>query len=244
MSRQTRSYHYKTVDMLISSATIADTAIKEQDFLVQKRPTWAPPFFSNLRADIDRVIKLHLGKDGAKGLRESTAALLSVQSSAIKDLGNLKMEITEDFKKNKPRREEILKQLGFNLYLKDARNGDQEALINLLSQCNLNITPTLRTEITEAGTNSQLLDKIVGYADAFTEANISQEGFKGDRKSITAETTAAVNDIYDRVISICKISARYYSDQPDMKEKFSFKKVSSALNKTPKMDHNNDQKTS
>ena len=136
----------------------------------------------------------------------------------------------EDFKANRSRRDEIIRQLGFTAYHARAQNGDQEALINLLFQFKKSLEGPLRAEIVTAGTADPSLRSIIDYANTLREANVSQEVFKGLRKTITADGITEFNKIYEEVISICKIAGKFYKDQPALKEQFSFSKVSKALN--------------
>lgn len=232
MNSNPRNYKGKDVDMLMTSSTILETAITNQNELVPRRSTWAAPYFDNLKNRIDTAFKTHLGVDSAKDLRQSTQALLAIQKQAIKDLALAKVQMAEDFKKDPARRTEIFKQLGFTTYLKDAQRKDQEALINLLYMFQQNL-PGLRSEIEARGTDKATLSAITGYADTLKNANVSQESFKGSKKTVTAGALAEFNGIYDEVISICKIAAKFCSDQPHLKEQFSFSKVSKALNNKP-----------
>ena len=232
MNSNSRNYKGKDVDMLMTSSTIIETAITNQGELVPRRSTWAAPYFDNLKMRIDTAFKTDLGVDSAKDLRQSTQALLAIQKQAIKDLALAKVQIDEDFKKDPARRTEILKQLGFSTYLKDAQRKDQEALINLLYMFQQNL-PGLRAEIEAKGTDKATLIAITGYADTLKNANVSQESFKGSKKTVTAGALAGFNAIYDEVISICKIAAKFLIDKPHLKEQFSFSKVSKALNNKP-----------
>jgi hypothetical protein len=229
-----RNYRGKDVEMLIATSTIVETAITNKDFLITKRATWQDPFFDDLKSSIDKCIKSNLGIDTAKLLRQSTQAITKVQAQAIKDLAEFKVQFTEDFKKDKPRRAEILNQLGFTTYHRSAQTGDQEALINLLYQFKKNMTPALTTEISTQGTDVTLITNITTYADTLKNANITQETFKGSKKSATAAALKEFNGIYDTVISIAKIASNFYKEQPELKSQFSYAKVVKALNQTPK----------
>ena len=228
-----RDYKAKDVDMLIASATITDAAITNKTFLQSKRSTWADPFFDDLKTEIDKAIQVHLGVDSAKDLRQATQLVYAVQTAAIKDLAEVKVQLVEDFKDNPSQQTEILNQLGFTTYHKAAQKGDQEALINLLFQFKTNIEP-LRAEIVAKGTPDAILDKIIEHADQLKVANITQEGTKGTRKVITAEAITEFNKIYNKVISVAKISTKFFKDNPALKDQFSFTKVKKALNLTKK----------
>jgi hypothetical protein len=235
MNKNSRAYTGKDVEMLTAGSVIIESAIINQDKLIPRRSNWAPPYFDNFKIRIVDAFKNHLGIDSAKDLRQSTQALLNIQKQALKDLALAKVQIDEDFKKTPAQRTEVLRQLGFTAYLKDAQRKDQEALINLLYMFQKNI-PVLRTEIEAKGTDKAILDAIIGYADTLKNANINQETFKGGKKAITAQAVTEFNDIYDELIKICKIAAKFFSDEPNLKDHFTYSKVLKALNFKPGKD--------
>lgn len=234
MSDTLRAYKGKDAEMLITASVVTENAIANKTFLVSKRPLWADPFLPNLKAKIDLAVQTYLGADNAKTLRLSTQLLLGIEKNALKDLADFKIGIQVDFTSDKPRLTEILTQLGFTLYHATAKKGDQEALINLLYQFKTNMIPTLITEITAKGTNPALITNITTYAGTLKTANITQETFKGTRKTATAAAIKEFNACYTLAIGICKISAKYFKDQPDLKDQFSFSKVLKTLNNTAK----------
>lgn len=228
-----RNYKSKDVDMLVSCSTIVESAIANKTFLQGKRTTWAGTFFEDLKTRIDNAVENYLGIDSAKQLRESTFTLTTIQKQAIKDLAEAKVQINEDFKKDKVKQQEVLTQLGFTAHHKEAQKGDQEALIQLLFKFKTNLTPALKTEITEKGTPAVLLETITTYAEQLKSADITQEGFKGTKKGITEEAVKEFNEIYDQVISIAKIANNFYKDQKNLKDLFSYNKVSKTLSASP-----------
>ncbi len=232
MAETVRLYKGKDAEMLITASVITESAIANKTFLVTKRPLWVDPFLPNLKAKIDTAVQTFLGADNAKSLRLATQALLAIEKNALRDLAEFKVGIEVDFTTDKPRLKEILTQLGFVAFHKSAKNGDQEALINLLFQFKTNMITTLQTEIVNKGTNPALITTIIGYANALKSANVTQETFKGTRKTATATAIKEFNACYSLVIGICKISAKLFKDQPDMKVQFSYSKVLKALNNT------------
>jgi hypothetical protein len=226
-----RAYKGKDVEMLTACDTIIGHAIENKTFLISKRANWADPFFPNIQTRIDTAFSDFLGIDNAKEMREATAVVTGIQKNALKDLAEFKVQIVEDFKSNKKRRDEILNRLGFNAHLKPAQKNDQEALIELLLQFKKNMTTPLQTEITNAGTSAALITAIIGYADVLKNSNISQETFKGSRKTISATAVTEFNAIYNAVISIARISFKFYKGDKAMQDKFSYKKTVKALNR-------------
>ncbi|WP_298139519.1 hypothetical protein [Flavobacterium sp.] len=96
------------------------------------------------------------------------------------------------------------------------------------------MTPALATEIETQGIAMAALTNITNYADILKAADITQESNKGVRKTITAEAITQFNLIYNKVISVSKISTKFYKDSPAQKEQFSFNKVSKAINASRK----------
>lgn len=190
--------------MLITASTIIEAALANKTYLTSKRPSLADPFFPGVKTLIDDSIQANLGIDSAKSLRQSTQAIDEVQTIAMKDLAFFKVQFTEDFKKDKVPSTELQTQLGFATFLKKAQTGYQEALISLLCQFKTNMTPNLADEISAKGTDPALITTITGYADILKNANVSQETFKGAKKTVTAAAIKEFNNIYDQVISISK----------------------------------------
>ena len=180
-----RNYKAKDVEMLITAATILESAIANKTFLQAKRSTWQDPFFQNFKAQIDQTISQYLGQDNAKELRQATQVVLTLQKAATRDLAELKVQLEEDFKASPAQKEELLNNLGFKTYYTGIKNKDQEALINLLYQFKSNLTPQTRTSIETAGTAPVLVDNILTYAETLKDANVFQEGKKGTRKELT-----------------------------------------------------------
>jgi len=232
MSTTPRHYPGKDVDAILALATITESAISNKTFLQQKRSTWADPFFENLRADIDHTLHNHLGIDSAKALRQATQVVVAMHGEAATLLAELKVQIAEDFKKDKARRDELLKELGFTDHLKGTQKRDQEALISLLYQFSNNMTSAMQAEITGKGTHPATINAIIGYTQRLKNNNVTQESLKGTKKEISAASINAFNDLYDRVMSVAKIAAKFFKDDPAKAGQFSFAKVKAALNST------------
>jgi hypothetical protein len=229
MSTPKRKYNGKDVDMLIACSTLIENAIANKSFLQTKRSNWTDGFFTNLQTQIDTALEQHLGVDSAKELRGATQILQSIQKQSLTDLAEVKTQIIEDFKKESIKQTEILTQLGFNTYHKEAQNGDQEALVQLLYKFKTNLTATLKDEIVAKGTVPTILDQITTYADTLKRADVNQETFKGTRKEITTAGVTLFNEIYDEVISVGKISAKFYKAEPIKRDLFSFAKINKTL---------------
>ncbi|QYS87212.1 hypothetical protein JJC03_04780 [Flavobacterium oreochromis] len=221
----TRNYGGKDVDMLIACSTLIENAILYKRHLQEKRKTWTDEFFSNLQDKISKALEEHLGIDSAKDLRNATSFLETIQVMAENDLAEVKIQIIEDFKKDSVRKLEILNQLGFSSYKK----GSQEGLVQILYQFKTNLTDALRDELSAKGIDVIVLYNITTYADKLKEANVTQETFKGTRKVMTLEAVTLFNEIYDDVISVAKISAKLFKEEPVKAQLFSYRKIQATL---------------
>ena len=229
MTTTKRKYNSKDVDMLVACSTIIENALANKTFLQSKRSTWTDDFFTTIQTKIDKALEVHLGIDSAKDLRGATQTLQTIQKQALKDLAEVKVQIAEDYKKEPVKQTEVLTQLGFTTYHKEAQNGDQEALVQLLYKFKTNLTNDLKNEIVSKGTAESILIQITMYADTLKNADITQETFKGTRKEITETAVNAFNEIYDDVISIAKIASKFYQEEPIKKDLFSFNKINKTI---------------
>ena len=171
-------------------------------------------------------------------MRDATIAVIGVQKNALRDLAEFKIEVSEDFKPDKILLNEILTNLGFTQYHKAAKRKDQEALIQLLYQFKTNMIPSLQTTITAAGTPVALITTIINYADTLKNSNVTQETLKGSRKEVSQAGVTEFNAIYTQVISVAKISAKFYKDDKAIKDEFSYAKTIKNLNQ-PNSKNNN-----
>lgn len=229
-----RIYKGKDVEMLTATATIIEQGINHKTFLISKRSTWADPFFPGLQTRIQNAFKNYLGIDNYKALRKATQTVYSIQYPSIKWLGDFKLQIVEDFKKDqaqKIRRKEILTQLGFNAHYKDTTKKDQEALVELLLKFDTNMTSALETEVTAKGIDPALINNIRSNANILNSSNINQETLKGTKKTVTNAAITEFNDIYSEVISVARISARFFQKEPAVKAQFSYAKTLKNLNR-------------
>jgi hypothetical protein len=220
-----RAYSGKDVDMLTACGTIIEQAITHKTFLVSKRSNWADPFLPNIKTRIKNAFSNFLGIDSAQQMRDATQIVTDIQKNALNDLAEFKVQIMEDFKSNKKHRDEILNRLGFTAHHKPAQAKSQESLIELLLSFKTNMTAVLQKEITKAGTKAALITAIIGYADVLRSSNITQETSKGSRKEVSQAGVTEFNAIYTQVISIAKISAKFFKDDKAIKDEFSFSKA-------------------
>ena len=232
--KASRKYQGKDIEMLTTCLIIIENALKNQSFLVTKRSLWTVEFFENIKLRINKAISDYLGVDNALLMREATQLVTKIYAEAFSLISELKVQIEQDFKSDKARRDEILRQLGYSSFFKMVSKGDQEAFVQMLFQFNNSLSSTLKTEIISKGTSPETLESITQYADQLSEANVSQENFKTSKKADTSEAITEFNEIYDEVISIATIARNFYKGNPAMQDQFSYNKIRKKLNLSAK----------
>jgi len=225
-----RNYNYKDVDMTMASKTIVERFKEHLSELSNVRTNWTPDYADTLSTKIDQAMDEYLGIDPKLALREATEKVISIQMPAKRDLSFFKSQIEVDFAKDSKKKNEILKQLGFTKLLKKVQKNDQEALIQLLFMFKRHMNDKMKNDITEKGTDPNLIDNIISYANQLKMANTKQEVLKETSRGLTDEAITALCEIYEEVIGICKIASSYYMYEPLKKEQFSFSKTVSNMN--------------
>lgn len=220
-----RNYKGSNAEMLTAIAAIVQAAIDNQTELAAKRASWADPFFPNLQKEIDDAVKTYLGADSAKNLRQSTAVVEQIQTAAISDLTEVKVQIERDFRKNKTTRDELLNALGYKNYFTAARQKDQGALVQLLYRFKQSLTPAVQTQLTANGIDASTLTAIAGFANQLNTANVSQESFKSSRKTSTDAAVTALNAIFNKAMDVSVIAATLFKSDKAKQQRFNYTKV-------------------
>jgi hypothetical protein len=226
-----RAYKSSDAEMLTTASVIIAHAIENKAFLISKRSSWKDPFLPNIALTIDNGFKNILGISPLKDQKEATVALYAAVDAVKPQLAVFKTQVTVDFKESK-RDKDILKNLGYGQYAKVQR-GDQEALVELLTTFRKNMTPELKQEIADAGTDAAIIEEIISYADVVKDRNVKQEEKKGTKTTITADGINQLNAIYKQVIGVAKIAASFYAADKQKAALFSFSKNKAALNAKP-----------
>lgn len=226
-----RTYKCKDVEMLMASKTILKSFGTNLSDLSMVRSNWTPEYASTLDTEVDAAIDNYLGLDKKKDQRNATASLIAIQEPALRNLGFIKTQIEVDFPKQS---KEIIKSLGYNKYLLDARKGNQEALTQLLYAFAKGMDGALTAKIVAKGTNPALIEAIIGYGSQLSNANVVQESLKETSKLVSEEAVVVFNKIYSDIIGICKIASSYYAYNALLKEQFTFSRVVDNMSVAPK----------
>lgn len=215
-----RLYKGTDAQMLLAASYVADRGVEHVDVLSARRPQWKNPFFPNLKTKITAAFDTNIGVDILSQIKEATATVNSTLTTAHRGIMDLKVEIEVGFKKNPIRMDALLTQLGFNKLAQ--KNTTQANYVGMLFTLKSNLTPAVKTELVQAGANPAAIDTLLQQATLLINANEVQESLKVNRKSVNTVNIEELNDIYDEVISICKLASTYFVGNKELTEQFNF----------------------
>ncbi|MGM0530463.1 MAG: hypothetical protein ACQER7_03855 [Bacteroidota bacterium] len=221
-------YNYEHIDMLLAAGMVVQSFRKYVDDLSYIRTNWTREYADSLNERIDKVMKNYLGVTYPADLRKATDRIIEIRPTTRRDLAFIMREIKENFSKEEA--DAILKYLGFDLYINDVIDHDQESLINLLFTFKSGMTRGLKRLITGQGTNPPLIDRIMEHAGIFQQANQIQKQLKQYGHQPPNKAHQELQDIYKEVMLICKIGAVFYQEEPDKRDFFIFAKVVHSIN--------------
>ena len=218
------SYPYKTVEMLLGSNVVTKDFKTYIHHFTPVRTPWNDGFADSMIQRTEDALSNLVGVDHRGKLRDSTDRVNEIRDNAKADLYIFKINILGDFEKEVA--EEILTKLGYNRYYKDVmENDDQESLMSLLNNFKSSMTEDLKKLVTSEGINPVHIDKIIGYAPEFQEANLKQEELKNHWNEPSTEASREFQSIYEETIRICKVGRIIFRDNPELRDRFTFSKV-------------------
>ncbi len=196
-----------------------------------ERPLWTEQYFAELKERVAAAARNIIGANSITALKTATTAVKQQSATYRKDLSLIALQITEDYRKEPARRDELLSSLGIGLHPYEAvHTGDQEALSTVLFRFGKGLTEEVKKELTGKGIGAVRLNRLQEAAVAFQKANSGQEGAKSTRPVLTGTAITTLNDLYADVMSVAKIAARLFSENKPLKARFVYSKILKGIN--------------
>ena len=142
----------------------------------------------------------------------------------LQHLKVLRASMKVDFKNDKEFLKVFFKQVGYDDYFSDAKNGDHLSLFKFLKTFAANMDEETRQKITDKGTLDSLFDKILGcsnQANEFEDCFVALEG----EANLNTYGKKEVAEIYTAIKDICRIAIAYYQFDPLKRNQFNFYKT-------------------
>lgn len=231
-----RKYNCKTVDLLTIGETTVLWAKTYQTALFARRSSITNEYLDKLQNKISEAFINILGSNNKQHLINATRILHSIAKPTRIDIVDFYKQIKFDLRKNPERLQQVLALFNFNSLYSNIRQGDQEAIIQLLNTIKANLSPDLKAELIALGTDENLINRLFTYADTLKNANVTQELAKIESKQYTQQDIEALNDIYDQIIFINSIAQRAQIEK-SAKINFSFAGMLKRLNRQTTVFH-------
>ncbi len=224
-TKEKRRFSDRDSVMIVAVGTIASAAEAHAEALQEADTTYTPEYFKELRDRIYRAANEVLGADNAAKLREASTLLNREHEQGLYELGLTKTLIENKYSTNPERRDELLIRLGFNDFYNGAVDDNQVAMVNLLARFDENLTADLQKELQEKGLSEKRIGLICGFAATYSKDNITQEGRKEERGTLTENDIKELNGIYAEIIGICRMGQRVFRGSRNVSDRFVYDRV-------------------
>jgi hypothetical protein len=218
---------YSNLDMLMTCRTIAENFSLHIVDLQQVKKEWNEDFANSLIYEIETAFHYYIGVEANNKIAQVKSRFNHIQAQAIRAIAFLKTRIDIAFALNEDRKKEILNALGFDLYAKALHEKNSEALLDLLSNIEKNLTPTIKNELVKNSADQAFLDRISGYAEKIKKVNQSQNSLLATKKAIAEDALLFFNELLLKILDISQTIASYYKDNPEKAKMFDYTSVMS-----------------
>ena len=188
------------------------------------RNEWDPEYAISLNVWIEDTIEKHYvgSLDALKDSRYLKWHEIMV--AGLQHLKVLRASMKVDFKNDKGFLKDFFKQVGYNDYFSDAKNGDHISLYRFLKTFAENLDEETRQKIVAKGSMDSLFDKILMCANQVNEFEDCFMALEGDAH-LNSYRKKEVAEIYSTIQDICRIAIAYYQFDAEIRNQFNYYKV-------------------
>lgn len=223
-----RYYRGKAVNFILLAKVICIAYKEHIDELKAVSTDFTLENATALELDIDTIAGKYLGNT----IRDRLYAITFDLTAETKDIKiritTLRTHLETNFKRN-PRYELMLGELGLE---KSIYSLTQPQLIDALSKLVNTLTPSYITTITAGGMPAALPQGIATSAKKIVALNFEQETIKGNVKEAIGKMRDDLNELYSKIIKICKLASNFYRTNPEKKSLFTYSKVMKHMGQT------------
>lgn len=222
---ETKNYAVKDDAMLIKAKVAIRNAKEEIATLSGYQPDITVENLSAFETDVDNAMAGLLAMDKNGTLKKATVNIKGLTKTAFEKTRLLRTLIESNFKEDK---DALLEHLAYPKYYRELGRGKHEAAISLLSAITRAETE-LKEKFATKSLPVTLIDDLVLLSNEIVEAETTQEHLKGSSKPVTEQQRKTLNDIYIRVMDICKLGQVLFAKDAVKKDKFIFTKLAGGM---------------
>ncbi len=227
----TKKYPDSDEVMLIKTKVAIYNAIEDVADFTPVQPSITKESLTAFEKEIDSALANFVGIDKKEGLRNATTIVDELTENAFKQLRLIKTLIEVNFKEEA---KEMFNHYGFTSFYTDVAKRKHEPAISLLATVARD-AEKLKEKFASKSLPTTTIDEVVKLAIELPQAETKQEQQKAASKPITEEQRKTLNDIYVRIMDICKLGRVIFADDEVKKSRYIFKKlggISRKINKT------------
>lgn len=234
MSNEAQSFRGTRTQMLLCCGIITRFAIEDaiQAKLQTYDGTYTPTWLTEHQDRIEQAMTNIIGFSPSSNLLSRTIELLALQDEAYKQVSLLQVLLKNKFAKDPEQLNRQLSDLGFTEFLKGAQDGNQSALLALVTRINQMVNQDADRYdllVNQQKIGAVVFEQIKNYASALLELNQTQEMAKEEKAEHTSTGKAELLDIYNETIKICKLGYTLFHDEPVIRNRFSYNRTLSRM---------------
>ena len=218
---RTKKYSDSDEAMLIKTKVAIKYAIEDVKAFAKVQPSINVESLGAFNKEVNDALAKFVGMDKFEQLRSATNRVEEMAEDAFKNLRLLKTLVEINFKDDA---KELFNHLGYNNYYGDVSQRKQEPTISLLSVVARD-SERLKEMFAKKSLPINVIDEIVKLAVDMPQAETDQEQLKGGSKPITVEQRKTLNDIYERIMDICKLGRVIFADDEIKRNQYIFKNL-------------------
>lgn len=213
---------FDDLDMLLTCRKIAENISSNITDLQKANEKWNEDFAASLVREIDTAFNFYLGFESNKKIAHTRNRLNHIQAQALRAIAFFKTSIDINYALNEKRKNEILDLLGFKYYLVAVQEKDSNALLDLLSNVEKNLSDDLKNELIKNPGDKTFLERIVLFASKIKQANQSQKSLLSTKKAIEEDAKNIFNQVFQKILGLSKEITELYKDNPDKARLFDY----------------------
>ncbi len=221
-------------NMLIACNTIAENFASNINELRKINHAWTDKFVNKLLMQVEEAFAYYLDLEANRKIQDMQNKLNSIQIQALRAICFLKTRIDITYANDEARKNYVLDQLGFKLYLQAVEQKDAEALIELLSKIRKNLSDDITKELIKNHSDQTFIERISLFAAKLKKINRSHNALVATKKLTTKGAVGIFSDLYLDILTISKQIKDFYKNQPEKAKMFDYNyivkhRVSSAV---------------
>lgn len=221
-----KDFRYLDVVMCGTTLVVLEGVDDHQSELSFMQADVTPEWVINFRGEVNNFMDNELGENSRLLLKDATSNVLNYYEKAEKWLGIVRQQVVNHFEGQE--REKIFDGLGYTAHWEAASHDSQSEMVMMLESYTLHLPKFMKLLISKRIGEKLLLEPTL-YRDKLKQSDTTQEYIKLTAPEMNDAKRQKLNDIYSRIISICKIAQLFYKDQPAIRDKFVFSKIAEAM---------------